>query len=89
MKFLTSNFRKQKELFPRRTIGSAFECDSDFVRMPEWGGREKEKQTENSTWNKRWIVSIHYTWLLLGWEVEKGFKHPIHLRPYMSALFRC
>ena len=38
------------------------------------GGREKEKQTENSTWDKRWMVLVHYTWLLLVWGVgvEKG-----------------
>lgn len=30
-----------------------------------------------------------YDWGLAGRDVEKEITHPIHLRAYMSALFRC
>ena len=56
--------------------GSDSECDSNFVPIPVVGGREKNKQTESNTWNKRWIVLVHRTWLLLVWGGGEGISTP-------------
>lgn len=66
-------------------------CVYDYGGVLERG----KKQAETSTLNKRWFVSGHQAWLLLGMCVGRqrcggrGFNTLFIGRAYMSALFRC